>query len=150
MHIQARLPVHHTLSLPALPGLALSLSVTAAAYALEAVERVVLGKAWLESLVLAILLGTAIRSLRAPGERYHPGIAFSAKYVLEAAVVLLGASVSAATLLSVGPVLLLGIAGVVACAIVLSFGIGRLLGLPSRMALLIACGYDGSGDFLRG
>ena len=129
-----------------LPGIGLCLAVTGAAYALEAGERTLAGKAWLEALVLAILIGTAVRSLWTPGERWHDGIAWSAKYLLEVAVVLLGASVSAATILAAGPALLVGIAGVVASAILLSFGIGRLLGLPSRMALLVACGNSICGN----
>ncbi len=129
-----------------LPGIGLCLAVTASAYALEAGERALAGKAWLEALVLAILIGTAVRSLWTPGDRWHDGIAFSAKYLLEVAVVLLGASVSAATILSAGAGLLAGIAGVVACAILLSFGIGRLLGLPTRMALLVACGNSICGN----
>ncbi|MET4898684.1 putative sulfate exporter family transporter [Sphingomonadaceae bacterium jetA1] len=129
-----------------LPGIGLCLVVTGAAYALEAGERVLAGKAWLEALVLAILIGTAVRSLWTPGDRWHEGIAFSAKYLLEVAVVLLGASVSAATILAAGLPLLTGIAGVVASAILLSFGIGRLLGLPTRMALLVACGNSICGN----
>jgi uncharacterized integral membrane protein (TIGR00698 family) len=129
-----------------LPGIGLCLAVTGAAYALEAGERALAGKAWLEALVLAILIGTAVRSLWTPGHRWHDGIAFSAKYLLEVAVVLLGASVSAATILAAGLPLLAGIAGVVACAILLSVGIGRLLGLPTRMALLVACGNSICGN----
>ena len=129
-----------------LPGIGLCLTVTGAAYILEAGERTLAGKAWLEALVLAILIGTAIRSLWTPGDTWHDGIAFSAKYLLEVAVVLLGASVSAATILAAGVPLLVGIAGVVAGAILLSFGIGRLLGLPTRMALLIACGNSICGN----
>ena len=68
------------------------------------------------------------------------------KYLLEVAVVLLGASVSAATILAAGLPLLAGIAGVVVSAILLSFGIGRLLGLPTRMALLVACGNSICGN----
>jgi uncharacterized membrane protein YadS len=126
------------------PGLALCLAVTGAAYALQ--KEALLGRAWLEALVLAILLGTAARTLWTPRRSYLPGIAFSAKVLLEAAVVLLGLSVSAATLLAVGPWMLLGIAGVVITAIAASFGIGRLLGLPPRMALLVACGNSICGN----
>ena len=129
-----------------LSGIGLCLAVTGAAYALEACERALVGKAWLEALVLAILIGTAMRSLWTPGDGWHDGIAFSAKYLLEIAVVLLGASFSAATILAAGLPLLAGIAGVVACAILLSFGIGRLLGLPTRMALLVACGNSICGN----
>ncbi len=128
------------------PGLALCLTVTGAAYALEGAERALAGKAWLEALVLAILIGTAVRTLWTPDARWHAGIAFGAKYLLEIAVVLLGASVSAATILAAGVPLLIGIAGVVASAILLSVGIGRLLGLPTWMALLIACGNSICGN----
>jgi len=128
------------------PGLALCLVVTAAAYTAEAVERDLLGKAWLEALVLAILIGTAVRSLWAPSSRWHRGIEFAAKTLLEIAVVLLGASISTATLLATGPAMLLGIVAVVAVAILASFGIGRLLGLPHRMALLVACGNSICGN----
>lgn len=128
------------------PGLALCLAVTGAAYALQKVEEALFGRAWLEALVLAILLGTGARTLWTPRRSYLPGISFSAKVLLEAAVVLLGLSVSAATLLAVGPWMLLGIAGVVVTAIAASFGIGRLLGLPPRMALLVACGNSICGN----
>lgn len=116
------------------------------AYALEAGERLLFGKAWLEALVLAILIGTVTRSLWTPDPRLHVGIEFSVKYLLEVAVVLLGASVSAATIMAAGLPLLGGIAGVVAIAILLSFGIGRVLRLPVRMALLVACGNSICGN----
>lgn len=129
-----------------LPGLGLCLLVTIAAYGLEAGEFELLGKAWLEALVLAILIGTIIRSLWTPHPRWHAGIAFSAKYPLEIAVVLLGAGVSAEMIAAVAPALLAGIAGVVASAIILSVGICKLLRLPTRMALLVACGNSICGN----
>ena len=66
--------------------------------------------------------------------------------LLEIAVVLLGASVSARTVLAAGPGLLMGIAVVVVIAIAASYGMGRLLGLPHRMATLIACGNSICGN----
>ena len=125
---------------PLLPGILLCLGVSAAAVALARLEAALLGHAWLESLVLAILLGAAVRTAWRPGARWAPGIAFSAKPLLEAAVVLLGASLSAATVLAVGWKLLLGIAGVVAVALPAGYALGRLFGLPARMAILVACG----------
>ncbi|MBS0284643.1 MAG: putative sulfate exporter family transporter [Proteobacteria bacterium] len=122
------------------PGVLLCVAVTAAAWLLERGEAALFGKAWLEALVLAIVIGTIVRSLWTPAARWRPGIAFSAKYLLEVAVVLLGASVSAATILHAGPVLLGGIALIVAVTILFGFTVGRLLGLPTRMALLVACG----------
>lgn len=123
-----------------LPGLALCVAVTVLAFAAASAEVALFGQAWIEALVLAILIGTVIRTAWTPSARWHPGIGFSAKILLEVAVVLLGASVSAATILSAGPALLLGIAAVVAMALLAGFGIGRLLGLPVRMAVLVACG----------
>src|SRR6476620_1757534 len=98
------------------------------------------GRAWLEALVLAILIGAAIRTAWTPGKMWKPGIDFSAKLLLEIAVVLLGASVSAATILAAGWPLLISILGIVAGAILLSFAIGRLFGLSRRLAILVACG----------
>jgi uncharacterized membrane protein YadS len=62
------------------------------------------------------------------------------------AVVMLGASVSVATVLALGPFLLVGIASVVAMALGVSFVIGRVIGLPLRMAILIACGNSICGN----
>lgn len=129
-----------------LPGLLLCVGVTLAAMGLERIETRLAGAAWLEALVLAILVGTAVRTAWTPGRRWTAGIDFSAKFLLEVAVVLLGASVSARTVLAAGPGLLLGIAAVVVLAIGCSYGIGRLLGLPHRMATLIACGNSICGN----
>jgi uncharacterized integral membrane protein (TIGR00698 family) len=129
-----------------LPGLLLCGAVTLAAYGLEHLEALVFGRAWLESLVLAILLGTAIRTLRPPGARFAPGIHAGAKLLLEIAVMLLGATFSAAALLENGPGLIAGIVGVVAVAILVSYAIGRGAGLPKKMALLIACGNSICGN----
>ncbi|MBO1038393.1 YeiH family putative sulfate export transporter [Brucella pituitosa] len=129
-----------------LPGLALSLAVSAVAVGLEKVEEHYTGKAWLEALVLAILIGTAVRSIFRPGKQFAKGIGFSAKMLLEIAVVLLGASISVSAVVAAGPGLILGIAAVVAVAITLSYGIGRLLQLPHRMAVLVACGNSICGN----
>ncbi|TPG44768.1 putative sulfate exporter family transporter [Roseomonas nepalensis] len=128
------------------PGVLLCVGVTLAAVALSRIEHAVFGRAWLEALVLAILLGAALRTAWAPGPRWKPGIDFSAKMLLEVAVVLLGASLSAATVLAVGPGLLVGIAVVVAVAIGASYGLCRLFGLPARMAVLVACGNSICGN----
>jgi len=128
------------------PGVALCGLVTVAGYGLQSAELALSGRAWIEALVLAILVGAVVRTLWTPGETWTPGIRFSAKLLLEIAVVLLGASVSAATILSAGWVLLFSILGIVAGAIVLSFSIGRLFGLSRRLAILVACGNSICGN----
>ena len=110
-----------------LPGLGLSVAVAIAAIGLEKVEEHYAGRAWLEALVIAILLGTVVRTFLRPGKHFNKGIGFSAKLLLEIAVVLLGASISASAVVAAGSGLIFGIAGVVVLAITLSYGIGRLL-----------------------
>jgi uncharacterized integral membrane protein (TIGR00698 family) len=129
-----------------LPGILLCVAITVVAILLQAVEVHFVGQAYLEALVLAILVGVAVRTAWVPTPRLIPGIAFSAKFLLECAVVMLGASVSVATVLALGPFLLVGIASVVAMALGVSFVIGRVVGLPLRMAILIACGNSICGN----
>ena len=129
-----------------LPGILLCVAITVVAILLQAVEVHFVGQAYLEALVLAILVGVAVRTAWVPTPRLFPGIAFSAKFLLECAVVMLGASVSVATVLALGPFLLVGIASVVAMALGISFVIGRVVGLPLRMAILIACGNSICGN----
>jgi uncharacterized integral membrane protein (TIGR00698 family) len=129
-----------------LPGIGFCVLVTALAYGLQAIEVHLVGRAWLEALVFAILLGVAVRTAWTPSDTWHEGIDFSAKILLEVAVVLLGASVSVRAVLAIGPALLIGIAVVVVIAIVTSYGISRALGLPKRMAILVACGNSICGN----
>lgn len=122
------------------PGLVLCVGVTFAALGLQALEARLFGRAWLEALVLAILLGAAVRTFWTPGARWSGGVEFSAKTVLEIAVVLLGATIDAQTIAAAGGALLAGIASIVVIAILASYALGRLFRLPRRMAALIACG----------
>jgi len=128
------------------PGLTLCLGVTGLAIVIERLEAEVFGRAWLESLVLAILIGTLIRTAWRPGRRFQGGIHLCGKTLLDIAVVLLGASVSVAAVAAAGPRLFGMVAGIVVVAIAGSYGMGRLLGLPHRIATLIACGNSICGN----
>lgn len=140
----AMLPLSQTVRL--LPGVALSVLVSGLAIFLERVEVAFSGGHWIESLVLAILLGTGLRSsIRIP-PAFDAGIAFSAKVLLEVAVVLLGAAVSVAEVGAAGLVLVAGIAAVVALSLAVSYGIGRALGLTPKLATLVACGNSICGN----
>lgn len=128
------------------PGIFLCGAITLAALALQWIEETAFGHPFVEALVLAILIGTLLRSFWKPDERWNAGIAYSAKQLLEFAVMLLGASISIGLILSAGAGLLIGIAVTVAVVIVASYGIGRMLNLPPRMAILIACGNSICGN----
>src|SRR5665213_3044679 len=130
----------------ALPGILLCVAVTIAATVLQQVETHFVGQTYLEALVLAILLGVAIRTAWTPGPRWNPGIGFSAKFVLELAIVMLGASVSVTTITALGPAVIIGIACIVSFTIGTSYLICRALGLRQRLAILIACGNSICGN----
>jgi len=123
-----------------LPGLALALVISALAYGVEWVEIRLWGRAYLEALVVAILLGAVWRTVIGLPVRAASGIRFAAKPVMEGAVALMGASVSLAVLAHTGLALAGAIAGTIALTILAGYRIGRWLGLPVRMALLVACG----------
>jgi uncharacterized integral membrane protein (TIGR00698 family) len=127
-------------------GMALCVLVTLIAVTIQALEETLVGHPYVEAIVLAILLGTAIRTLWEPGGRWRAGIAFSAKQVLEVAVALLGASLSIAAIAASGLVLLVAIVTVVILSLAVSFGISRSLGLPVRLSILIACGNSICGN----
>ena len=127
-------------------GLGLCAIITTAAYVLQLIEIRAVGRPWLEALVFAILLGVVLRSFWEPPAPWRFGIEFAAKTFLEIAVVLLGASVSVQAVVAIGPALIVGIAAVVLLAVAASYGICRALGLPQRMAILVACGNSICGN----
>ncbi|WP_018183365.1 YeiH family protein [Kaistia granuli] len=144
MSFFARFFLSHPHSLA--PGLAVTAAVAVVALGVQPLEAALFGRAWLDGVVLAILIGVAVRSCWKPGGAFLPGIDFSAKTLLEVAVMLLGASISASAVAAQGLTLIIGVAVVVACAILVSYGIGRLMGLERRMAILIACGNSICGN----
>jgi len=129
-----------------LPGIVLCIAVAGVSAALEAAERRLFAHPYVEALVLAILLGMVVRSIWSPSERWLAGIAFSAKQLLEVAVMLLGASISFAAIAASGIALLGAIAATVVVTLALSFGISRMLGLTTRLSILIACGNSICGN----
>jgi uncharacterized integral membrane protein (TIGR00698 family) len=131
-------------------GVALCIAIAVAASVLQAFEARTLGRAWLEPLVIAIILGTIVRTAWTPSLPWRAGIAFSAKTLLEIAVVLPGATISAKMIVDAGPALLAGVVIVVCVSIAVSYGLGRLFGLPRRMATLIACGNSICGNSICG
>jgi len=122
------------------PGLLACLVLATGAFALQGLELRAFGHAWLEALVIAILLGAVARSAWTPSAEWRAGIDFSAKILLGVAVALLGATFSPSALLRAGPALLAGVVLIVLAALPAGYAIGRLFGLPRRVALMIACG----------
>lgn len=128
------------------PGVILCALVSAAAVLLQRFEVRLSGRAWLEALVIAILLGAAVRTFWTPGERWAGGIGFSGKTLLEVAVALLGATISGRAVLGMGPWLIAGVAGLVISGVGGGYLLGRAFRLPPRMAALVACGNSICGN----
>jgi uncharacterized integral membrane protein (TIGR00698 family) len=133
-------------AVPLTRGVALCGLVTLAAVTVQAIEETLIGHPYVEAIVIAILLGIAIRAIWEPDRRWLMGIAFAAKQLLEVAVALLGASLTFGAIAASGLVLLGAIVIIVILALGASFGISRALGLPVRLSILVACGNSICGN----
>jgi uncharacterized integral membrane protein (TIGR00698 family) len=88
----------------------------------------------------------AIRTAWQPSQQWLSGVAFSAKQLLEVAVMLLGASVSYAAIAASGLLLVGAIVGTVVIMLAVSYGLSRMLSLPVKLSILIACGNSICGN----
>lgn len=86
------------------------------------------------------MLGITVRAFGPLPERCRPGIAFSARTVLQAAIVLSGLGLSFAAVIRTGLGTLPVTLGTIAIALILAPLVGRLLGLQSTLRTLIGVG----------
>lgn len=126
---------------PLLPGLALAGGVTAAAFAVAtAFARG--GGPDLSPVFIAVLVGLVL-SLSVPelaGGRCLPGFRFATKTLLRVAIVLLGLRFSLGVVAAVGGRALLVVVAVVATGLAVGSWLGRGVGVPARLATLVAVG----------
>ena len=129
-----------------LPGIALCVGVTAVAKLIEKVEVQTLGHLYLEGLVIAILIGVAIRAFGPPGRCGPRASAFRRSSCWSSRWCCSALRSRGALVWALGPILLIGIAIVVTIALASSYAICRALGLPKKMSVLIACGNSICGN----
>lgn len=122
------------------PGVLAAALLTVAAFALAEVQDAIFGWIVFEPLVLALIMGLVLRALWSPPDPLVPGIAFSAKQLLEFAIVLLGASLDLADLAEAGPKILTAVLICVSMTLIVGTTIGRLAGLDTKLAILVAVG----------
>ncbi len=127
-------------------GVLISALVGLVGVGLGHLEGRLIGREYLEGLVIAIILGLLVRLFWTPNTHEKTGIAFCAKPLLEIAIVLLGASLDAALLKSAGFALLGGVFGLVILSVAIGTFIGRAFGLPTHLATLVACGNSICGN----
>lgn len=116
------------------PGLALAVLVALAATELGGFVPVV------GAPVLGIVLGMVMAGAIVPDERLHDGFAFAAKPVLQASIVVLGATLSLHQVAVVGLESLPVMLGTLAVALGGAFVLGRVLGVRGDAQLLIGVG----------
>jgi uncharacterized integral membrane protein (TIGR00698 family) len=122
------------------PGVGLATLITVVALALGTIQERLFDFAALEPLVLALLIGLAVRALWLPRDIFLPGIGFAAKQLLEFAIVLLGASLNLAAIVDAGMHLLAAVLISVAVTLAVGVVLGRAAGLGPRLAILVAAG----------
>ena len=128
------------------PGLILILSITTIAYAVQFIETRYFGNAVIEALVVALLLGIAWRNSAGLSSQCIPGVRFAGKQLLEVAIVLLGASLDLSLVVKAGQSLIIAVMLTVTLGLIISFTIGRVIGLNRRLATLIAVGNSICGN----
>ncbi|MFC1403254.1 MULTISPECIES: YeiH family protein [Streptacidiphilus] len=129
-------PRNHRLSRPspALPGLALTLLVGAAATGLGNTLPLV------GAPVCGIALGALLAVLHRPGPRLSPGITFASRRVLQAAIVVLGCQLSLAQVLHVGTASLPVMLGTLGTCLLAACWLGRALRITGDLRTLIGVG----------
>jgi len=129
-----------------IPGIVLCGLITLVSIGIQRAEEGAVGHPYIEALVIAILIGMAIRAVGNLPDRFQAGIAFSAKQLLEVAVMLLGASISFAAVAASGIFLIGAIIATVIVTLGVSYSLSRMLGLSTRLSILVACGNSICGN----
>lgn len=90
--------------------------------------------------VFAIVIGVLVATVWKPPQTWRPGIAFSSKQLLQWSIVLLGTQLSLSEIVSGGAHSLPVMLGTLAIVLVLSFFVGRMLGLDRDLRRLLGVG----------
>ncbi len=117
-----------------LPGVGMAVGVAALATLVGSAAPVV------GAPVIAIVSGMLISLVKRPSGRFKPGIAFTSKRVLQAAIVVLGFGLSLGQVLSTGARSLPVLLGTLVMALGMAVLAGRLLGLRADLRTLIGVG----------
>lgn len=118
------------------PGLALAAAVAAAALALRSLP----GVAILSPMILAIVIGIAVRNTVGTPAAAQPGLAFAMRPVLRGAIVLLGLQLTLADIAELGFSSVAILAATLTATFVFTTWLGRRLGVDPGLARLVAAG----------
>ncbi|KZB79428.1 YeiH family protein [Amycolatopsis regifaucium] len=121
---------------PYLTALAITGAGVAAAYLVGTAVPVV------SALTIAVVLGILAGSLPALTDETRKAISGVTKKLLRAGVMLLGLQLSLPSVLALGPGTLLAVVLTVGVTFLGTIGLGRLLGVPRGLAMLVATGFS--------
>jgi uncharacterized integral membrane protein (TIGR00698 family) len=127
---------HLPSSLSYLPGMALAGGIATVAF----VVRNIHGMAVFSPMILAIVIGMAFHNIVGTPSLARPGIAFSLRRLLRAAIVLLGFQLTASQIASIGSRGLLIVALSLTASFAFTVWIGRALEVDRKLTELIAAG----------
>ncbi|RSM61470.1 putative sulfate exporter family transporter [Amycolatopsis sp. WAC 01376] len=94
------------------------------------------------ALTIAVVLGILTGSLPSLSDETRKAISGTTKKLLRAGVVLLGLQLSLPSVLALGPGTLLAVVLTVGITFLGTIGLGRLLGVPRGLAMLVATGFS--------
>ena len=120
------------------PGLALGALVTGVSFLPRLLELPAIGK--LSPLMIAVLVGMLVRNTVGRPDAARAGLALSLRQPLRLGIVLLGLQVTLAELMGIGAAGLLLIVAAVASTVLITWQLGRWLGVAPGLSLLIATG----------
>ncbi len=122
-----------------LPGLAYSgILATIAVLLAGVVGRYIV----LSPLILAIVVGMIFRNVTGLPEKFRTGAEFSLKRILRLAIVLLGLKLSVAEIAGIGVRGLVVVIAGVAFTLAFSIWLGKVTGIPQKLATLIGTGVS--------
>jgi len=118
------------------PGLALTAIIAGVAFAL----RLIPGVATLSPMILSVLLGVVLHNSVGAPAGAREGVAFSLRFVLRFSIILLGLQITAGQAAELGVGGLATIATALLGTLAFTILMGRALGVPRGLALLIGVG----------
>ena len=127
------------------PGLILVVLVGLGARLIHGLLPAGIGAA-LGEVIFAVFLGLAVANLRPLPSATAPGIRFALQTLLRLAIVLLGAGFSFISALAIGGKALGMVVALMVLALLVAHGLGRLAGVPDRLATLIGVGTAVCGN----
>ncbi len=117
-----------------LPGLGAVLAIAVAARLLSQFTGAI------PDVVLALVAGIAVRNVLRLSARIRPGVAFTLRYLLRAAIILFGAGLTFAAIVQAGAATLALVGACFLTALLLGLALARIFRLPGNVGTLIGAG----------